>query len=177
MMPVPSPQGDPKQLARPVGPGEPETPQGSERVWTHQGSGVGLFRFYAGVHPSRLGTARAGAPRGWLWGSVPPPAARIPACSLKIDRRRAGWRARCACAGAVVRQWRASRAAACSCRRSARAGSGAAPTCPGRSPSPPSSSAPRRERRSFPPRHLGCVARLIIEPLVQPCLLFVAEGI
>ena len=48
-----------------------------------------------------------------------------------MDRRRAGWRARCACAGAVVRQWRASRAAACSCRRSARAGSGLLPPVPG----------------------------------------------
>ena len=132
MMPVPSPQGDPKQLARPVGPREPEAPQGSERVWTHKGSGVGLYRFYAGVHPSRLGTARAGAPRGWLWGSYHPsgtsgsdsrllPIKIAAAMHGSASGWPAGWRARCACAGAVVRQWRACRAAACSRAGAARA--------------------------------------------------------
>jgi len=140
MMPVPSPQGDPKQLARPVGPREPEAPQGSERVWTHKGSGVGLYRFYAGVHPSRLGTARAGAPRGWLWGSYHPSGTSgsdsrlLPIkIAAAMHGSASGWLAR-----ALRMRWCRGAAVACQpsggvqpCRRSARAGSGLLPPVPG----------------------------------------------
>jgi hypothetical protein len=164
--PTARPQRDPKQLARPMGPGEPETPQGSEVVWTQQAFGCFAFTLES-IRPGweQLG---AGAPRGCLRGSYHPSGIRGSDSRLLPIKIAAaigwigvglGWlMARCACAGAVVRQWRASRAAAC--RRSARARSGLLAPVPGarRRPAPPSLSAGRWERRSFPPRHLGCGA-------------------
>ena len=115
-----------------MGPGEPETPQGSERVWTHQGSGVGLFRFYAGVHPSRLGTARGGGPT-WLAVGLCTTTSGSDSSLLLKNRSASGWLAR-----ALRMRWCRGAAVACQpsggvqpCRRSARAGSGLLPPVPG----------------------------------------------
>ncbi|RCV40671.1 hypothetical protein SETIT_9G074000v2 [Setaria italica] len=120
-----SPQKDPRNLGGPWARIFLRPHRAVNGVWRRA-----LFRFYAGVHPGRLGTAMGGGPtwlavRVWLAGGgdgISGSDSRLPPNKNRgsdwTDRRRgrawawlAGWLARvCACAGAVVRQWRASRA-------------------------------------------------------------------
>ena len=71
----------------------------------HQGSGVGLFRFYAGVHPSRLETARGGGPT-WLAVGLCTTTSGSDSSLLPKNRSASGWLARALrmrwCRGAAV---------------------------------------------------------------------------